>query len=163
MPACNIPWAQKHSLTSSSSKIKTYCNMFINMVTADTLTQKIYFLSRRISVHSSHRQRAVKSKTALTPQQRSRCVFEFAKHTVLWLCSVLSNANLMWIHLLTSPFWSGTTISSRKDASVMRERAIQADRRSRSKLLIASEKPFCAAPRSHRAELVGSYTSRKAR
>jgi hypothetical protein len=46
---------------------------------------------------------------------------------------------------------------------VIRERDIQADRRSRSKLLIASEKPFCAAPRSQRAELVGSYMSRKAR
>jgi hypothetical protein len=53
--------------------------MFINMVTADALTQKISFLSRRISVHSSHRQRTVKSKMALTPQQGSWCVLEFAK------------------------------------------------------------------------------------
>jgi hypothetical protein len=49
------------------------------MVTADTLTQKNSFLSRRTSVHSSHRQRAVKSKMGLTPQQRSWCVFEFAE------------------------------------------------------------------------------------
>jgi hypothetical protein len=49
------------------------------MMTADTLTQKISFLSRRISVYSSHRQRAVKSKMALTPQQHSWCVLEFAK------------------------------------------------------------------------------------
>jgi hypothetical protein len=34
----------------SGSKIKTYWNMFINMVTADTLPQDISFLSRRISV-----------------------------------------------------------------------------------------------------------------
>jgi hypothetical protein len=53
--------------------------MFINTVTADTLTQKISFLSRRISVHSSHRQRAVKSKMAFTPQQCGWCVLEFAK------------------------------------------------------------------------------------
>jgi len=37
--------------------------------------------------------------------------WNFIKRTVLWLCSVLSNSNLMWIHLLTSPFWSGTGIS----------------------------------------------------
>jgi hypothetical protein len=49
------------------------------MVTADTLTQKLYFLSRTISVHSSYRQRAVKSKMALTPQQRRWWVLEFAK------------------------------------------------------------------------------------
>jgi hypothetical protein len=49
------------------------------MVIADTLTQKISFLSRTISVHSSHRQRAVKSNMALTPLQRSWCVLEFAK------------------------------------------------------------------------------------
>jgi hypothetical protein len=53
--------------------------MFINMVTADKLTQNISFLSRTISVHSSHRQRAVKSKMAHTAQQRSRCVLGFAK------------------------------------------------------------------------------------
>jgi len=39
---------------------------------------------------------------------------------------------------------------------VIRERDIQADRRSRSKLLIASENPFCAAPGSQRAELAES-------
>ena len=64
---------------------------------------------------------------------------------------MLSNSNLMWIRLLTSPFWSGTGISLKEDASVIRERVIQADRRSRSKLLIASENPFCAAPGSQRA------------
>ena len=36
---------------------------------------------------------------------------------------------------------------------MIRERGIQADRRSRIKLLIASENPFCAAPGSQRAEL----------
>jgi hypothetical protein len=40
----------------------------------------------------------------------------------------------------------GTGISLKEDASVIRERDIQADRRSRSQLLIASENPFCAAP-----------------
>jgi hypothetical protein len=59
--------------------MKTYLNMFINMVTADTITQKISFSSRTISVHSFHRLRAVKSKMALTPQERSWCVLEFAK------------------------------------------------------------------------------------
>ena len=54
------------------------------------------------------------------------------KQTVLWLCSVLSKANLMWIRLLTSPFWSSTGISLKEDASVIRERDIQADRQSRS-------------------------------
>jgi hypothetical protein len=73
------PWARKHSLISSCSKIKTYWNMCINVVTADTLTQKVSFLSRTISVYSSHRQRTVKSKMALTPEQRSWCVLEFAK------------------------------------------------------------------------------------
>jgi hypothetical protein len=34
----------------------------------------------------------------------------------------------------------------KEDASVIRERDIQADRRSRSKFLNASENPFCAAP-----------------
>ena len=34
-----------------------------------------------------------------------------------------------------------------------RERNIQADRRSRSKLLVASENPFCAALGSQRAEV----------
>jgi len=58
--------------------------------------------------------------------------WSFIKQTVLWLCSVLSNANLMWIRLLTSPFWSGTGISLKEDASVIRERDIQADRQSRS-------------------------------
>jgi len=38
----------------------------------------------------------------------------------------------MWIRLLTSPFWSGTGISLKEDASVIRARDIQADRRSRS-------------------------------
>ena len=33
------------------------------------------------------------------------------KQTVLWLFGLLSNSNLMWIRLLTSPFWSGTGIS----------------------------------------------------
>ena len=39
---------------------------------------------------------------------------------------------------------------------MIRESDIQADRRSRSKLLIASENPFCAAPESQRAELAES-------
>jgi hypothetical protein len=73
---------QKQSLILSSYKIKTYWNMFINMVTTDTLTRKISFLSRKISVHFSLRQRAVKSKMVLTPQQRSWCVFEFAKTNI---------------------------------------------------------------------------------
>jgi hypothetical protein len=55
---------------------------------------------------------------ALTSQQRSWCVLEFHK-TVLWLCSVLSNSNLIWIRLLTSPFWSGTGISLNEVASVI--------------------------------------------
>ena len=38
----------------------------------------------------------------------------------------------MWIRLLTSPFWSGTGNSLKEDASVITERDIQADRRSRS-------------------------------
>jgi len=45
----------------------------------------------------------------------------------------------------------------------MRETDIQADRRSRSKLLIASENPFCSAPGIQRAELAESLRSRKAR
>jgi hypothetical protein len=49
---------------------------------------------------------------------------------------MLSNSNLMCIRLLTSPFWSGTGISLKEDASVI---SIQAGRRSRSKLLFASE------------------------
>ena len=53
----------------------------------------------------------------------------------------------MWIRLLTSAFWSGTGISLKEDASVIRERDIQADRRSRNKLLIASESPFLRSPR----------------
>ena len=70
----------------------------------------------------------------------------FLTQRVLWLCSLLSNSNLMWIRLLTSPFWSGTGISLKEDASVIRERDIQADRRSRSKLLITS-KSFLRSPR----------------
>jgi len=46
-------------------------------------------------------------------------------------------------------------MSLKEDASVIRERDIQADRRSRSKL-IDSETPFCAAPGSQRAELAES-------
>jgi hypothetical protein len=61
--------------------------MFINMVTADTLTHKISFLSRKISVHSSHRQRTAKSKMALNPQQRSWCVFAFAKINKCYDCA----------------------------------------------------------------------------
>ena len=41
---------------------------------------------------------AMKCKMALTSQQLSWCVLEFHK-TVLWLCSELSNSNLMWIPL----------------------------------------------------------------
>ena len=47
---------------------------------------------------------------------------------------MLSNTNLMWILLLTSPFWSGTGISLKEDPSVIREMDIQGDRRSRNKL-----------------------------
>ena len=73
--------------------------------------------------------------------------WNFIKQKVLWLCSMLSNSNLMCIRQLTSPFWSGTGISLKEDASVIRERDIQADRRSRSKLLIASENSFLRSPR----------------
>ena len=63
-------WTQKHSLISSSYKIKTYWNIFINMYgTADTLTQEIFNFPAR-------RQRAVKCKMALTSQQRAWCVLE---------------------------------------------------------------------------------------
>jgi len=47
-------------------------------------------------------------------------------------------------------------ISLKEDTSVIRERDIQANRGSRSKLLIASENPFCAAPGSQREELAES-------
>jgi hypothetical protein len=60
----------KHSLISSSYKIKTYWNIFINMGTADTLTGEIFnFLARR--------QRAVKCKMARTSQQHGWCVLQF--------------------------------------------------------------------------------------
>jgi len=96
---------------------------FYRYGTADTLTQEIFNFPTLC-------QAAVKCKMALTSQQRG---WNFIKQTVLWLCSVLSNANLMWICLLTSPFWSGTGIALKEDASVIREkRDIQADRWSRS-------------------------------
>ena len=79
-------------------------------------------------------------KMALTPQQRSWCVLEFAK-TVLQLCNVLSDTCIMWNRLLTSQFWSGIMISVRMDTSVTRERDIQANHRCRRKLLIGSERP----------------------
>ena len=62
----------KHSLISSSYKIKTYWNIFYKYRTADTLTQEIFNFSAR-------RQRAVKCKMALTSQQRGWCVLEFHK------------------------------------------------------------------------------------
>ena len=37
-------------------------------------------------------------------EQRSWCVLEFAKKTVLQLCTVLSDVFIMRIYLLTSPF-----------------------------------------------------------
>jgi hypothetical protein len=68
-------WKQNHSLISSSYKIKTYWNIYIN---------KIFNFPAR-------RQRAVKCKMALTSQQRSWCVLEF--HITTWnqevfLCSL---------------------------------------------------------------------------
>ena len=107
--------------------------------TADTLTKEMFNFPAR-------RQRVVKCKMSLIHSNAAGACWNFIKQTMLWLCSVLSNANLMRIRLLTSPFWSGTWISLKEDASVIRERDIQADRRSRSKLLIASENLFCAAP-----------------
>ena len=103
-------------------------------MTADTLTQEIFNFPAR-------RQRAVKCKMALTSQQRSWCVLEFHK-TLLWVCSVLSNSNLMWIRLLTSLFWSGTGFSLKVDAPVIRERDIQADRR-----LGTSQRIFLRSPK----------------
>ena len=118
-------WTQKHSLISSSYKIKTYWNIFNKYGTADTLTQEIFnFLAAARGLWNA-RWRSLHSNAA------DAC-WNFIKQTVLWLCSVLSNANLMWIRLLTSPFWSGAGISLKEDASVFRERDIQADRQSRS-------------------------------
>jgi len=68
----NTGWTQKHSLISSSYKIKSYWNIFYKYGTADTLTQEIFNFPAR-------RQRPVKCKMALTSQQRSSCVVEFHK------------------------------------------------------------------------------------
>jgi len=51
-------------MISSSYKIKTYWNIFINIGTADTLTREIFNFPAR-------RQKAAKCKLALTSQQRS--------------------------------------------------------------------------------------------
>jgi len=92
----------------------------------------------------------------LTSQQRGWCVLEFHKTN-----SVVTVQRAFKRKFNVDPptnkcFLSGTGISLREDASVIRERDIQADRQSRSKLLIASEYPFCAAPGSQRAELAES-------
>ena len=135
----NTEWTQKHSLISSSYKIKTYWNIFINIGLQIHWLKKFLIFPPAARGQWNARWRSLHSNAA------GAC-WNFIKQTVLWLCSVLSNANLMWIRLLTSPFLSGTGISLKEDASVIRERDIQADCRSRSELLIASENPFCAAP-----------------
>jgi len=118
-------WTQKHSLISSSYKIKTYWNIFINMGLQIHQLKKFLIFSPAARGQWNARWRSLHSNAA------SVC-WNFIKQTVLWLCSVLSNANLMWIRPLTSPFWSGTGISLKEDAPVIRERDIQADRRSLS-------------------------------
>jgi len=122
---------------------------FYKYGTADTLTQKFLIFPPFARGLWNARWRSLHSNAA------GAC-WNFIRQTVLWLCSVLSNTNLMWIRLLTSPFWSSTGILLKEDASVIRDRDIQADRRSRSKLLNASENTFCAAPGNQRAELAES-------
>ena len=83
-------WTQKHSLISSSYKIKTYWNIFNKYGTADTLTQEIFnFLAAARGLWNA-RWRSLHSNAA------DAC-WNFIKQTVLWLCSLFSNANLMLI------------------------------------------------------------------
>jgi len=80
-------WTQKHSLFSSSYKIKTYWNIFYKYGTADTLTADTLTadtltadtLTQEIFNFPARRQRGVKCKMALTLQQRGWRVLEFRK------------------------------------------------------------------------------------
>ena len=105
-------WTQKHSLISSSYKIKTYWNIFINMRLQIHQLKKFLIFPPAARGQWNARWRSLHSNAA------GAC-WNFIKQTVLWMCSVLSNSNLMWIRLLTSPFWSGTGISLKEDASVI--------------------------------------------
>ena len=53
---------KSHFSISSSHIIRTYRNIFRNMVTSHTLSQNIYFLTSKNSGHPSHQLMAVKSK-----------------------------------------------------------------------------------------------------
>ncbi|GFN83690.1 chitinase-3-like protein 1 [Plakobranchus ocellatus] len=87
------------------------------------------------------------------------CVLEFGKTNSVQLCSVLSDTFFTTIHLLTSRFWSDTMISSREDASVIRERDIRAAQQYHCQRTLSrgSETLILAAPRSRHADVAKSY------
>jgi len=124
-PGWHTGWTQKHSLISSSYKIKTYWNIFNNM------GLQIHELNKCLIFPPAARRQWNARWRSLHSNAAGAC-WNFIKQRLFWLCSVLSNTNLMWIRLLRSPFWSGTGISLKEVASVIRERDIQADRRTRS-------------------------------
>ena len=85
-------WTQNHSLISISYKIKNYWNSFINM------RLQIYYLKKFLIFPPAARWRWNARWRSLHNNGGGAC-WNFIKQRVSWLCSELSNSNLMWIPL----------------------------------------------------------------
>ncbi|GFO40984.1 hypothetical protein PoB_006748900 [Plakobranchus ocellatus] len=90
------------------------------------------------------------------PKPNCWCVLEFGQTISVQLCSVLSDAFITIIHLLTSRFSSGTMISSREDTSVIKERDILAAQQYQKTLSRGSETIIFAAPRIRHTDVAKS-------
>jgi hypothetical protein len=93
---------------------------------------------------------------ALTSQQRGWCVLKFYKTNSVVTVQRAFKRKFNVDPPTNKSILKCTGISLKEDASVIRERDIQAGRRFWSKLLMASENPFCAAAGSQHAELAES-------